>query len=212
MKIIKVWDPFVRIFHWSLILSIIFQFVTAEEANNFHVKGGFLIILLLLLRIIWGFIGSEYARFTDFIYPPKEILAYLTGMFKRNSKHYTGHNPAGGVMVIILLFVVLLTAITGLKAYGTKGKGLLAHQTAGMISKAYADEENHEENEYENNEHFGGSEAGEGDEFWKEIHETLASVLIFLSVLHVMGVIVSSYIHKENLILAMITGKKKRAD
>ena len=209
MKIIKVWDPFVRIFHWSLFLSIIFQFVTAEESTNLHVKCGYFIILLLLLRIIWGFIGSKHARFTDFVYPPKDILAYLAKVFKRNPKHYMGHNPAGGAMVITLIVVLLLTAITGLKAYGTEGKGPLAHQTAGMILKAYADEEDHEENEYETDEHSGAPESSEGDEFWEEIHEFFANVLIFLIVLHIVGVIVSSYIHKENLILAMITGKKK---
>jgi cytochrome b len=209
MKTIKVWDPFVRIFHWSLFLSIIFQFVTAEESTDLHVKCGFFIILLLLLRIIWGFIGSKHARFTNFVYPPKDILAYLTGLFKRNPKYYMGHNPAGGAMVVTLLVVLLLTATTGLKTYGAEGKGPLAHQTAGIISNAYADEEDHEESEYENDEHSNGSESAEGDEFWEEIHKFFADVLIFLAVLHITGVIVSSYMHKENLILAMITGKKK---
>ena len=169
MKVVKVWDPFVRIFHWSLFLSIIFQLVTAEEFTNLHVKCGFVIILLLLLRIIWGFIGPKHARFTDFVYPPKDILAYLAGLFKRNPKHYIGHNPAGGAMVITLLVVFLLTAITGLKTYGTESKGPLAHQMAGMISKAYADEEHHEENEDEYNEHSGSPETGEEEHFWKEI-------------------------------------------
>jgi cytochrome b len=212
MRLIKVWDPFVRIFHWSLFAAVIFQFVTGEESPHLHVKCGFFIILLLLARIIWGFIGSKHARFTDFVYPPKDILAYIAGLFKRDPKHYMGHNPAGGAMVIILLVVLLLTAVTGLKAYGVEGKGPLAHQTAGMIPNAYADEEDHEEDEYETDEHSHAPEAGEGDEFWEEMHKSLANVLLFLIGLHVIGVVVSGYIHKENLILAMITGKKKRAD
>lgn len=207
MKTVKVWDPFVRIFHWSLVIAVIAQLITGEESSNIHVKIGYFIIALLAARIVWGFVGSKYARFVDFVYPPGEIWGYLTGLFKKNPKHYTGHNPAGGAMVIILLFFLLLTALAGLKTYGAMGKGQLARISPLMVSNVYADEERHEE--YDFQEYSKHSETKRNRGFWKEIHESLVGVIITLAVLHILGVIISSYVHKENLIWAMVTGQKK---
>jgi cytochrome b len=210
MKTVKIWDPFVRIFHWSLVIAVMAQLMTGEDLTNIHIKIGYFIIVLLLARIIWGFIGSKYARFADFIYSPKEIWAYLTGLFKKNPKHYIGHNPAGGAMVITLLFFLLLTTLAGLKTYGAMGKGPLAYVSPHIVSNVYADEERHEENDFQKD--FKHSESKGTRSFWKEIHESLVGVIITLVVLHILGVIISSYIHKENLIWAMVSGQKKVDD
>ncbi len=202
MQADKVWDIFVRIFHWSLVTAIVVQLITAEAATGVHVNVGYFIITLLFARIIWGLVGSRHARFTDFMYSPQKIMAYLKNLISGSPKHYIGHNPAGGAMVIALLLCLLLTTTAGLKTLGAEGKGPLAQLPQSLVLKAYAD---------------GGQEkadhavAKKEEHFWKEIHEFLAGILIFLVALHICGVIVSSWRHRENLILAMITGKKERS-
>jgi cytochrome b len=210
MKTVKVWDPFVRIFHWSLVIAIIAQLITSEEFINIHVKIGYFMIALLLARIIWGFVGTKHARFIDFIYPSREIWGYLSGLFKKNPKHYIGHNPAGGAMVIVLLFFLLLTTLAGLKTYGAMGKGPLAGISSHLVSSVYADEDHH--HEYDVQGDTKHSETKGKRDFWKEIHESLVGVIITLVILHILGVIASSYVHKENLILGMVSGQKKVND
>jgi cytochrome b len=211
MRTIKVWDIFVRFFHWSLVITIIAQLATAEDAKGVHAAVGYLIVILLVLRVIWGFIGSKHARFKDFIYPPAEIIGYLSNLFRGRPKHYIGHNPAGGAMVVLLLFALVLTTLTGLLTYGAEGKGPLALKTEGFVRMSWADDES-AESDGVRNAHLGeenGVTGAEGRHFWKEIHETLVGILLFLAGLHICGAIASSYIHKENLIWAMISGQKK---
>ena len=136
MKTIKVWDIFIRVFHWSLVVSIIVQLITAESLKNVHATVGYFIVIMLLIRIVWGFVGSKHARFSDFIYPPKDILDYLKGIFKGNPKHYIGHNPAGGAMVIALLLCLLLTTFAGLKTLGAQGKGPFAKLSLSLVNEA----------------------------------------------------------------------------
>ena len=204
MKTIKVWDLFVRIFHWSLVSAVILQLITAENFNSLHVTTGYVIVVLLILRVIWGFLGSRHARFKDFIYPPADIFGYLKDLFRGRAKHYDGHNPAGGAMVCFLLLVLGMVTLTGLLTYGAEGKGPLALKAPGLVKIASADD-----NKDDDKDHHDHEGAGAKDHFWKEIHESLVSVLIFLACLHIAGVLASSYVHKENLILAMITGYKK---
>lgn len=101
-------------------------------------------------------------------------------------------------MACLLLFILVLTTLTGLLTYGAEGKGPLAFGPHELVTVASASEDHHE--------HVG---AGEGSHFWKEIHESLVGILIFLASIHVCGVIASSYVHKENLVLGMVTGNKK---
>jgi len=204
IKAVKVWDIFVRIFHWTLVASIIGMFVTGEEFKNVHVNLGYFVILLITARILWGFFGSKHARFSDFIYKPREVYEYLRGLAKGTPKHYLGHNPAGGLMIVVMLISLLITTFTGLKALGSEGRGPLANNGASIVRSATADDEHHAD-----------SEGGDGhrrkkqkSEFWEDIHEAMTDFVIFLAVVHVAGVIVSSWAHKENLILGMITGRK----
>jgi cytochrome b len=218
MKTIKVWDLYVRVFHWSLVSAIIVQMVTAENFKPLHATIGYFIIVLLIIRIIWGIFGSKHARFKDFIYPPADILGYLKDLIKGKPKHYIGHNPAGGAMACFLLFVLLLITLTGLLTYGAEGKGPLAFKLANHVAIALADDDHgqrddyrksYNDNEYEQKDPHDHGGAGEKGHFFKEIHETLVGILLFLAGVHICGVIASSYVHKENLVVAMITGYKK---
>ena len=113
-------------------------------------------------------------------------------------------------MVIILLFFLLLTTLAGLKTYGAMGKGPLAYNSSHIVSRVYADEEHHQEYDFQDSSKHSGTNRNRG--FWKEIHESLVGVIITLVVLHILGVIISSYLHKENLIWAMVSGQKKVND
>lgn len=207
-KSINVWDIFVRVFHWALVGSIIGMYISAKKMNSVHIRLGYLVIALVLARIVWGFIGTKHARFGDFLYRPAEIYQYLKSLFTGKPIHYIGHNPAGGLMILVMLIALLSTAFAGLKTIAADGKGPLAHTSQSLLSSAYADEDEHEGDE-KNHPKF--QRDVEKHEFWEEIHEGMTSVMLFLIFIHICGVLASSWLHKENLILSMITGKKKSA-
>jgi cytochrome b len=202
----RVWDPVVRIFHWSLVASFTIAWLTGEEESRPHVLAGYAVIGLVLIRVVWGFVGTKYARFRDFVYPPSAVLAYAREILAGKSKRYLGHNPLGGMMIIALLLSLLAASVTGLVLQGAKeDTGPFAAITMStsvtapaVISRAVADDDDKENN--------GGN--GEADETWKELHEFFANLSLLLVVLHIMGVIVGSIVHRENLVRAMFTGRK----
>ena len=178
-----VWDLLVRTFHWTLVAAFAVAYVTEEVTMTLHGYAGYLIAGLLVFRVIWGFIGPRHARFSDFVYAPTEVLGYLKGMASGCPARYLGHNPAGGVMILLLLTSLVATVITGLLALGGEvGTGILASALAS---------------------------GGEAEEIWEELHEFFANLTLFLVVLHVAGVILGGFLHGENLVRAMVTGKKK---
>jgi len=200
---IYVWDKVVRFFHWNLVLFFAFAYLTGDDLELLHVYAGYYIIGLISVRIIWGIIGTRYARFSQFIYSPTTVLSYLKNFFsdKPGEKEYLGHNPAGGWMVIALLLSILATSYSGLKVYALEGNGPLASTSleqrqmhiGGFIK--VSDDDDHESNEDE--------------EFWEEIHEFLANLTVLLIILHIAGVVLASKKHHQNLIRAMISGYKK---
>lgn len=202
MKTVKVWDPFVRIFHWTLVAAVISQLVTAEDVQWLHVRVGYALLILLGARIVWGLVGTRHARFRDFIYPPSEVFSYLRGLFKGRPRHYIGHNPAGGAMVCALIATLSLTCFAGLMTQRSMGHGLLAGPETIFTPLAYADEDNEDDDD----EHNGNHPAAD---VWKEIHEFMVGLVIFLGIVHICGVLASSWVHRENLIKAMITGRKQ---
>jgi cytochrome b len=196
----------VRIFHWSLVASFTIAWLTGEQESRPHVLAGYAVIGLVLIRVVWGFVGTKYARFRDFVYPPSALLAYVREILAGKSKRYLGHNPLGGMMIIALLLSLLAASVTGLVLQGAKeGTGpfaAIAVSTSvtapAVISRAVADDDDKENN--------GGN--GEADETWKELHEFFANLSLLLVALHIMGVIVGSLVHRENLVRAMFTGRK----
>ena len=115
IKSVKIWDVFVRLFHWALVCIIIVQYISAESNKYIHQNFGYLVACLVLTRIIWGLFGSKHARFSDFLYRPPVIFQYLTGLIKGKPRRYLGHNPVGGLMVFVLLAALLVTTFSGLK-------------------------------------------------------------------------------------------------
>lgn len=116
---IRVWDPYVRVFHWLLAASVLFAWWSGEQGGNWmqwHMYAGYTVLALVLFRLFWGFAGTRYARFAEFIRCPKTTLSYGLKMAKREEPHYAGHNPLGGWMVIALMLLSLAQAGTGLFA------------------------------------------------------------------------------------------------
>lgn len=182
---VRVWDPLVRVFHWTLVGAFTLAYFTEDDAMAVHVAAGYTVAALLLFRLIWGFIGPQHARFGDFVRSPQLAWHYLRDTVRGRARRYLGHNPAGGWMILLLLAALAATAVTGLIYYG-------AHEHAGpfarlIMSRAQA-------------------------HTWKEVHEFFANAAVVLVFGHVSGVILSSLAHRENLPLAMITGRKRRED
>jgi cytochrome b len=117
---VKVWDPIVRIGHWTLVIAFFTAYLTEDEFMTQHIWAGYVVAGVVLFRIFWGIIGSTHARFSDFIYSPSTVFAYLKSLLQRNPKHYLGHNPAGGAMVIALLISLCVTVYSGLALYAVE--------------------------------------------------------------------------------------------
>jgi len=209
---IYVWDAFIRLFHWSLVALFLTSYISGENEFGFHVYSGYAIITLLLLRIIWGVMGSSHARFTDFVKRPATVLTYLKTIAQGNPKRYLGHNPAGGAMIVALILAFSLTAFSGLKLYGIEeGEGPFA-VTYSKTQVAETDSEYQDDDQDEDEHHHGSSSHQQeaDEEFWEAIHETGVSTIWLLVILHVLGVVIASRQHGESLVKAMISGYKNR--
>ena len=110
---VTVWDPFVRIFHWSLVGMFVIAFATKDTYEIIHESAGYVVLVLVALRILWGFCGSRHARFRDFLYPPHKVARFVFDSARLKAKRYIGHNPAGGLMVIVLMLTLLAVSATG---------------------------------------------------------------------------------------------------
>jgi len=167
---VKVWDPFVRIFHWSLVACFVIAYATGDEIERVHVAAGYTIAGLLAARIVWGVVGPEYARFSNFVRSPREVLAYIRDVAMLRAPRYIGHNPAGGAMIVALLVALAGTCATGY-----------------MIT----------------------TDAYWGSKMLEHVHEFLANVAVGLVAAHILGVLIASFEHRENLIASMISGRKR---
>jgi len=169
---VRVWDPLVRIFHWSLVGLFTFAFLTGDEWQGPHETAGYIIAGLITFRVVWGFVGSRHARFWSFIYGPSTVAGFLGDTVRMKARRYLGHNPAGGLMVLGLLLAIAVISLSGWM----------------MTTNAY----------------WGVKWVG-------ELHEGAAFAALGLVALHIGGVIVASFEHGENLVRAMITGRKRAA-
>jgi cytochrome b len=183
-KQIKVWDPVVRTFHWVLVGSFLVAFITEDDFLTLHSWAGYIVGAALLVRLVWGFIGSQHALFSDFVTSPSSAFRYAKDALMLRARRYIGHNPAGGLMIVALMLSLLITTLTGIALYG-------AAEQAGPMASTFAT--------------AGG--------FWEDalegVHEFFANFTLFLVVIHVGGVVWESLIHKENLITSMINGLKR---
>ena len=166
---VKVWDWPVRVFHWTLAASVIGAYVTgeSEDFERLHHTLGWVAAGLIAFRVVWGLVGTRYARFSEFIRGPAQVWAYIKSLRSGQPQHFVGHNPVGAVAVILLMGLTALSIYTGWLA--------LAEDAA---------------------------------EWLEEAHEIAANTLITVVLVHVIGVLWSSRTHEENLLKAMLTGRK----
>lgn len=211
---IQVWDPFVRIFHWTLLAAFILNYATEGKPVWVHVPSGFLIVALIVNRVIWGWVGTPYARFADFVRGPKEVLLHLKEVVRFRAKRYVGHDPAGGTMIVALLLSLSLTAGTGVQLYMAKrdnpAKANFTYPmgVSAFPRLAYGGEPG-EERGYGTTKDPRGRGKTAKEEALKEIHEFFANLTLFLVSLHIMGVLAVSLQTRENLVKAMFTGRKR---
>jgi cytochrome b len=110
---VRIWDPAVRVIHWSLAVAIATAWVTGDEIKWLHEWVGYAVAALVSFRVVWGLFGPRYARFGQFVPGPRSLLGYLKDIAYGHEKRYLGHNPAGGAMIVALLLCVAGTALTG---------------------------------------------------------------------------------------------------
>lgn len=171
---ILVWDVPTRLFHWSFALSFAGAYLTAdsERYREIHLALGYLFAGLLVFRLIWGFIGTHYARFSSFSFAPNTIVSYWQSLLQHQAQPFLGHNPIGAIAIFLLLGLGFIISFTGL--------GL----------------------DWE----FGSID---WEDLLAETHELSANFMLFLVCVHIAGVIISSRLHQENLVKAMLTGYKQ---
>lgn len=166
---VLVWDAPVRVFHWLLAACFIGAFVTAESERFrlLHVTLGYTVGGLVTFRLLWGLLGTRYARFGAFVRGPRAVGAYLSSLAGGRAQHHLGHNPAGAWAIVGLLVGAVLVVASGWATFNDLGGGWL-----------------------------------------EELHEGAANTMLGLVAVHVLGVIVSSRLHRENLVRSMVTGRK----
>lgn len=214
---VQVWDPLVRFFHWGLVAAVLVSLITEGKPRWLHVWSGYFIAGLIVVRVVWGFIGPRYARFTDFVRTPGEILSHLRDVAAFRSKPYLGHDPAGGAMIIALLVFLSMTVLSGLMLYGAKDhQGPFAKVGIAALTEAVSfdqpafakrgSDDDREERQHKNPGNLSGESKDE--ELFEEVHEAFATIIIILACLHVGGVLAVSLQTRENLVMSMVTGKK----
>ncbi len=110
---VKVWDPFVRLFHWSLVTCVLLNLWVLEEGETPHEWAGYIAAGLVLARVVWGFVGTRYARFSDFFPTPRRVTAHVQGLLRGDPPSSPGHNPLGALMMLALMGLVLGLGLSG---------------------------------------------------------------------------------------------------
>ncbi|OIQ00652.1 MAG: hypothetical protein AUK35_02035 [Zetaproteobacteria bacterium CG2_30_46_52] len=182
-----VWDLFVRFFHWSLVASFTVAYLAAEYGyDDVHEWLGYFLLLLVVARIVWGFIGTKYARFSSFVFPISTYIANIKSILTGNHKeHYYGHAPVAGLMVFVLISSLVVMGISGLVLLGwgeymgpVWALNIPVSDAMGALSKL--------------------------------VHYQLAVILLIFIGLHIGGVVLAVVQHKENIVRAMVTGYKNK--
>jgi len=212
-EMIKVWDPVVRIGHWTLVVAFFTAYFTEDDFLTQHVWAGYTVGVVVCLRLVWGFVGSKHARFTDFVRSPVFTKHYIGDLLGQRSKRYIGHNPAGGAMVVCLMLGLVGTTASGLMLYAIE-------ENAGPLSGWVQDDsslagsslsmQQSKVDDHKRSRHSDDDEESGRAEFWEDIHEVFANLTLLLVGLHIAGVLFSSYQHRENLIRSMFTGRKRK--
>ncbi|MBI0533495.1 cytochrome B [Sphingomonas sanguinis] len=169
---VKVWDPVVRLFHWTVAGGVVANLTFLEHSRTPHRYVGYVVVGAVAVRILWGIVAKGHARLASFVPGPRAFATYARSLVARRDARYLGHNPAGAAMAILLVLLIIVLGATGYMM-GT-------------------------------------------DRFWgvgwvEQVHETAANAVLVASLVHVAGALIESVRHRENLVLAMITGTKRAA-
>lgn len=113
VRAVKVWDPFVRLFHWSLVACVLLNQWVLEAGETPHQWAGYIASALVVARILWGFVGSRHARFSDFFPTPARLRGHLAALRAHRPLEQVGHNPLGALMMLALMALVLALGVTG---------------------------------------------------------------------------------------------------
>ncbi len=181
MKLV-VWDIPTRVFHWSLVAAVVFTYVTSrnEYYLELHATAGYAALGLVIFRLLWGFSGNRYARFSQFVKGWGEVRASMRGLVSLKPERYLGHNPLVGWVVVLMLAVIAVITLAGVVTYsGEEAKGVFA----GQFSFATA-------------------------QYARAVHIALAYGFIVIIVAHVCAALVHEFYFKESIITSMITGGK----
>jgi cytochrome b len=165
-----VWDPLVRLCHWALAAAFVVAYFSHGGYLAVHRISGYAIAALVLVRVLWGFVGPPHARFADFVVGPRRLATYLMQLLRGREPRHVGHNPAGGAMVVVLLTLLAALGVTGFM----------------LDTPRFRD-----------------------DRDFKDVHDLLTDAALVCIVLHVVGVMYASWRHRENLVAAMVTGRKR---
>lgn len=179
---VKVWDLPTRLFHWTLVGLIVFQWWSGESDSgmNYHVWGGYGVLVLVLFRLIWGCVGSETVRFGHFVRGPGAALDYVKALLRGETPLYLGHNPMGGWSIVVMLVLLLVQAGTGLFANDdimTEGP------LYPWVSKATSD-------------------------WLTTVHRLNFNLLLLVIAVHIAAVLFYLLVKRENLIHPMLSGRK----
>lgn len=188
---VLVWDLPTRVFHWALALNFVGAYVTGDSDRwaLVHVTCGYTVLGLIVFRLVWGIVGTRYARFSEFVSGPSHLISYISGLIRGHPTHYIGHNPAGALAILALLLLGLVTAVSGWMVYDDVGGDWLKelHEVASFLPGWF------------NVEHW----TLEG------LHDEASSLMLALVFVHIAGVLISCRLHGENLVRSMIDGRKK---
>lgn len=167
---VRVWDPFVRVFHWTVVAGCMADLFVLGGGRTSHNVVGYTVAGLVVARVVWGFVGTRHARFADFVPGPSGLLRYLEALARGREPRFLGHNPAAAAMILALLGTLA-------------GLGLTGWMTT--------------------------LDAFWGAEWLEELHEALANGLIALVAIHAAAAVIESVRHRENLVWAMVSGRKR---
>ena len=171
----------IRLFHWALAASFGVSWLSGEEYYNLHLQAGYAVLGLICVRVLWGFTGSKHARFSDFTHSPASVIAYLRALPGSKRKRYIGHNPAGGAMVLLMLAGLFVVTLSGIALDAAEN---WSGPLAGMSLFHYTS-------------------------LIESIHSMSTDLLLGAVLIHLLGVGVSSLMHRENLVKSMLSGKKR---
>ncbi len=190
------WDPVVRLTHWTIAVAIVVNYALTEDGGTTHVWVGYLALAILVLRLVWGFVGPAEARFAAFPPAPRAALAHLADLAAGRPGRYRSHNPAGALMAYALWAMLAVVIATGI-LMTAGGPGDEALMRAAVERDDWSI--------------LTGATPWVGDaaaEVLEEVHEVAANLLLLLAALHIAGVAVESRAMRTNLVRAMLPWRR----